>query len=479
MLRGAAGSVLLTIGGFCYVHLAHPSWIDGTPLSALRKAPHHLDLGLLLSGIGLLLLTWAWWRLRPFALDDETGVRSVRIAVGLWSIPLLIAPPLFSGDGWSYVATGYLTGHGLSPYVWTPSILPAPLQSGVNERWLHTLSPYGPLAQGWGGLAAQFTSNPWALLVAYRVFALVGVALIAWATPRLARRAGIHPGRASWLVLASPFMIAHGIGGLHNDVVVAGLGVAALALTTRDRWVAGAVLAGAAAAVKVPGGLIAVGVVLLSLQIGATTVQRVRRAAGVLGVGAATVLGLGIVTGVGNGWVRTLSVATSVPTRLSLTTSLGESLRHVLRKVGAPVTGPGGITMVSLVDAIGVLVLVCGAIALVIRSRLDDEGSSLTSAAILMFAVTMLSPAMHYWYFLWCLPLLACVRLPRPARDTLHVGVVVMGLIALADSSLNIGWLTTSAAIAMTCVPPLVFLVSSGHQPRTVGTADVAAAKPA
>ncbi len=461
LFRGFVGSALLTIGGLFYVRISHPSWVDNTPYATWRHLHHHLAVGLLISVVGLALLTWSWWRLRPFAFDDETGVRSVRRAVGLWSIPLLVAPPLFSGDGWSYVATGYLTGHGLSPYVATPDRLPLPLRSGVNPRWLDTPSPYGPLAQGWGGMAAHLTSNPWVLLVAYRIFALVGVALLAWATPILARRAGIHPGRASWLVLASPFLIAHGIGGLHNDVVVAGLGAAALALTTREHWIAGAAFAGAAAAVKVPGGLIAVGVVLLSLQVGATAIERVRRTAGVLGVGAATLLGLGFLTGVGTGWISALSVATSVPSRLSITASLGENIRHVLARLGLP-TSLGGLDVVKLVEAGGILVLVVAAIYLILRGRTDEPGA-LTSVALLMFAVTMLSPAMHYWYFLWCVPLLACVRLPRPARDTLYAGILVLGCTAMADSSLKVGWMSTSAAIAITCVPPLVFLVSSGR----------------
>lgn len=470
LFRGFVGSALLTVGGLFYVRIAHPSWVDSTPYATWRHLHHHLAIGLLICVAGLALLTWSWWRLRPYAFDDETGVRSVRTAVGLWSLPLLVAPPVFSGDGWSYVATGYLTGHGLSPYVVTPDSLPLPLRSGVNPRWLHTPSPYGPLAQGWGGMAAHLTSNPWALLVAYRLFALVGVALLAWATPRLARRAGIHPGRASWLVLASPFLIAHGIGGLHNDIVVAGLGAAALALTTRDRWIAGAALAGAAAAVKVPGGLIAVGVVLLSLQAGASRIDRVRRTVEVLGVAAATLLGLGFVTGVGTGWIHALSVATSVPSRLSITDSLGENVHHVLVRLGLP-TAIGGTTVVQLIEGGGILVLVGAAVYLLLRGRTDDEAHALTSVALLMFAVTMLSPAMHYWYFLWCVPLLACVRLPRPARDTLYAGVIVLGCTAMADSSLHVEWMSTGAAIAITCVPPLVFLVSSGRPSVDAGVA--------
>ncbi|MCW2787130.1 MAG: hypothetical protein JWP74_3647 [Marmoricola sp.] len=462
IVRGVVGAVLITIGGFCYAHLSHPSWVDSSPLAELRESTLRVDLGLALGAAGLLLLTWAWWGLRAFAHDDATGVTSVRIALGCWSVPLLIAPPLFSGDGWSYVATGYLTGHGFSPYVWTPDSLPVALRSGVNGRWLHTVSPYGPLAQGWGGLAAQVTSNPWALLVAYRVFALVGIALLAWATPRLAVRAGLHPGDASWLVLASPFVIAHGIGGLHNDIVVAGLGLAALAATTRDRWVWGAVLAGAAAAVKVPGGMIAIGVVLLSLQVDAKRTARLGRAVGVAAVAAATVLGLGVVTGVGSGWISALSVPTSVPSQLSLTYNVGTELRKLVAVLHLSLVVPDGMTIVSLVQAAGVILLAAGALWLVLYGRNHDDGVSLAAVAALMFAATMLSPVTHYWYFLWCLPLVACARVSVAVRRTLIAGVAVLGLTALADPSLHVAWLSTTSGIAVVCVPVLVFFGSRG-----------------
>ena len=140
-----------------------------------------------------------------------------------WAAPLFLGTPLFSGDGWSYVATGYLTGHGQSPYVVTPEVLPPLLRSGVSPRWIDTPSPYGALPLEWGALFSQMTHNPWLLLLAYRVFALIGLAVVAWAVPRLARRGGHDPVDASALVVASPFVLAHGIGGLHNDLPMVGL----------------------------------------------------------------------------------------------------------------------------------------------------------------------------------------------------------------------------------------------------------------
>ncbi|MCP5899026.1 hypothetical protein NL320_26705, partial [Klebsiella pneumoniae] len=85
------------------------------------------------------------------------------------------------------------------------------------------------------------------------------------------------------------------------------------------RWVLAATLGGAAAAVKVPGGLVCLAVVLVSLPATAHLADRVRRAAQVAGVATATLLLSGVVTGLGLGWVHALGVPGVVRTPLSLT----------------------------------------------------------------------------------------------------------------------------------------------------------------
>ena len=189
----------------------------------------------------------------------------MHVAALAWSAPLLLAPPLFSRDGWSYAAQGALTHLGLSPYIWTPSIFDGQIREGVDPLWMNTPTPYGPLPLAWGSFVAGVTDNPWLMVVGYRVLALIGLAILAWAVPRLARATGQDAARASALVLACPLTIAQGVGGVHNDLIMAALMAAALAVAIDHSWVLGAALAGAAAAVKVPGGVVAIGVALVSL----------------------------------------------------------------------------------------------------------------------------------------------------------------------------------------------------------------------
>lgn len=455
--RGVAGGVLITAGGLCYSRVPTPSWVTRAPfLHHFRHTSQHLTVGLLLGIAGLVLLTWAWLGLRRYAEDEQTGVRAVRKAVAWWSVPLLLAPPLFSGDGWSYVSTGILTGRGFSPYVFAPSVLPPELHSAVNPAWQHTPTPYGPLALVWGGAASHLTSDPWALLVVYRLMAIAGVVLLAWATPKLARRCGQPAGTASWLVIASPFMVAHGIGGLHNDLPMVALGVAAIALTTRGVWIWGALLAGAAASVKIPGGLVAVGVVLLSLEAGAGYVARIVRAIQVGAVAGGTVLGLGWITGLGTGWISALSVPTSIPTKLAPMHEIGHWLTHTAHSLGLLQHH----SVTHTVENLGMPLLAIAGAALVLRFPVGDDTRVIRAIGFLLFAATLLSPVVHYWYFFWGLPLLCCVPLPEPVRHALAAFLIALGLTAVADPSLEVPLLPPAARLSLMLAPLLAAVAS-------------------
>lgn len=461
LVRGVAGSVLMTTGGWCYQRLPRGTWTDHVPvLWTVRSSSLAVVLGVGLGVAGLLLLTWAWWDLRRGVRRTAGGVGRVRLATAAWAAPMMLAPPLFSGDGWSYVATGYLAGHGMSPYAWTPAALPIPLRSGVAMRWLFTPSPYGPLFLGWGGALSRVTADPWTLLTGYRLLAVLGLALLAWAVPVVARRAGRDPADATALALASPFVLAQGVGGLHNDLAMAALVLAALAVTRRGVWLPGALLVGTAAAVKAPGLLAAVGVVLLSVAPDARWPVRLRRTAEVGAVVTVVVLVAGWVTGLGTGWIGALTVPGSEHTVLALPWVVGRWVRSVLMSAG-----PLGVSAVHLVHpallarrAGPVLLAVAVAWVLLVR-RIGSPARALSGTGLVLLAAVLLGPEAHYWYFLWCLPLLACVRLGRPGDAALVAGVVTLGLVAPADSALHQLWLLQGAAAAVMVVPVAVGVV--------------------
>ncbi len=124
-----------------------------------------------------------------------------------------------------------------------------------------------------------------------RVLALIGVALMIFAIPRLARLAGVEERFAIWLGVLNPLVLVHLIGDAHNDALMIGLMMAGLTLAIERRPAAGAVMVTLAALVKAPAGLALIFIVpLWAAQLtGRARLVRAALAAG--GIGIATVVG--------------------------------------------------------------------------------------------------------------------------------------------------------------------------------------------
>lgn len=409
---GLAGATLVLLGGLVTSVLPANGMLSEL---WLRQSTPGRMLGLAVVVIGLGLLAHCWVRLWRLAVVGDTDVHGVRRLTGLWCLPLLAAPPLFSRDGWSYAAQSELLARGLSPYDFGPGVL-GPLASAVDPRWLWTPAPYGPLPLLLGGSAAQVLDDPWLLVIVHRLLALAGLALLAWALPHLAMTAGRDPVVVSAAALPSPLVLAQGVGGLHNDLLMVGLVAAALAYAGRQGWVAGAVLGGLAAAVKLPGGVVCVSVALLCLPTACSLRQRAVRLSQVAVVSLGTLWLTGIVARVGHGWVHSLDVPTSIDTPLSVTSVLSNWI---------PGAQAAGTTLALLV-----------VLASAVHAPTGRADVALRQAALLLTVTVVLSPVVHAWYFLWCLPLLAaCVRGRRGAAVVAWLALV-LGLAAPLDSSL-------------------------------------------
>jgi alpha-1,6-mannosyltransferase len=426
-------------------------------------APHDV-VGYALVAAGLVVLTGAWLALGRAVRGRPDGVAVVCRSVAIWAVPLVIAPPLFSGDAWSYVAQGYLTAHGMSPYAVPPSVLHGAIVEGVSPRWLNTPAPYGPVTLLWGAVFAHLTSAPWLLMMAQRLLALVGLGILAVVTPRLARFAGRDPAAATWLVVASPFVLVQGVGGAHNDLILAGLVTAALLATvTRPGWVAGAALGGLAAAVKLPGSAACVGVVLLSLPSAAPLGARLRRSGAVAVVAVAVVVALGLVGGLGIGWLGQLGVPLVDYSPLSVTTDLGWALHLDLDVVPLSLA-------LSLVRTAGLLCALAVMSLAVLRGPTGRDGRVLRIAAVVLLVVTVLSPVSRSWYFFWCLPVLACCVLPPRQERALVGGVLGLGLASALAPPLSWGPAATAAAMAAGVLVGYFGSEPRGHHRRREGT---------
>ena len=423
---GLLGSFLVAAGGLFLGRLAMTP--GARPLVALQAAPQARTTGFTLVFGGLFLLTLAWLGLGDQLRGTADGVRRVWRAAGLWCVPLLVTPPLFSNDVWSYVAEGDLVAQHRSPYVFTPLDLSGPIVHAVGRTWAGVHSPYGPLPLIWGGAVSHVSMDPWVGLLGFRVLALTGFAAVAACVPRIARSVGRDPASATWLVVACPFTLAQGVAGAHLDLVVAGLLCLALLRALRGGWVIAALLVGAATAVKAPALLLDAAVVLASLPHAATGIAglraRVGRAVEVLALSAGTVLALGAVSGLGTGWVGGLLTPLRHLSPLSPSTEVGLRLGTLL-----------GLRLVMPAHVVGAVLLLLVAVGVVVRWPARSSGDVVRAAAAVMSATVLLSPVVHYWYFLWCLPFLACAVLPRRYQRVTLAVTLTLGLLAPVDLS--------------------------------------------
>jgi hypothetical protein len=450
ILRGLVGSVLVLAGG----------WVVATLPPSTPMLRHHLlvtlrgtesgrmaALAVILVGLGLVGHAWLSLGRRVSAAgrDDAESLDLVRYAAFIWSAPLLVAPPLFSRDGWSYAAQGALAAAGVSPYQHGPWLLSGPVHEAVDPRWWYTPTPYGPLPVWFGAEMAQHTGNPLMLAYAHRFLAMVGLVLLAWAVPRLARWCGTDPALSTLIVIASPLMLANGVGGLHNDLLMVGLMAAALVVAAEHGWVAGAAVGGLAAAVKLPGGLVCLGIVLLTLPVAAPLSRRLVRAVLVGAVALGVVFGLGWASGLGHGWLSALGVPGSVNTPLSVMTLLGGLLDDGAHLVGAD-TPPA--YFLDLARTGGQLVAVVAVALVALRWPTGDRRRAISAVALTVGVLVLLSPVVHLWYLLWPLPFVAVLPLRRVGLLALLATSVIVGLVAPLDPSLHGAYVV----IVMACV---------------------------
>lgn len=462
LVRGFVGSVLVLLGGLV-VSTLPPS----TPLMHAElildlrgaEAGRMAALSLVLLGLGLLAGQWLSL-CRHVALADgedrDDALALVRHATIVWSAPLVLAPPLFSRDGWSYAAQGMLTHVGLSPYEHGPAALDGPIVQAVDQRWMETITPYGPIPLALGDIAATQTGNPWVLVIGHRLVALVGLVLLAWAVPRLSAWAGVNPALSSAVVLASPLMLANGVGGLHNDLLMVGLMAAALVVGVERSWVAGAALGGAAAAVKVPGGLVCVAIALASLPVGAGLLSRLRRLAAAGVVSVTSLVGLGLVTGLGVGWIHGLAVPGTVNTPLSITTLVGGAFDWTAALAGVDLAPA---TLLHLVRNLGTVATLGVILWVTFRGPTGDRSRALHALGVMTAVTVLLGPVVHLWYLLWVVPFFAVMKLSRLALGGLLAVSTVAGLVAPLDSSLHGAYLAiVLGSMLVACLVPVLLL---------------------
>ncbi|MDX2968676.1 polyprenol phosphomannose-dependent alpha 1,6 mannosyltransferase MptB [Kribbella solani] len=470
VVRGVVGAVVVAVASLVTSVVPPSSWVAALPVTGdLRHSLAGRMLGLTFMVAGLGLMAWAWLTVGRRVMAGER-LPLLRY-VAYWSAPLLLAPPLFSRDAWSYAAQGALVAKGFNPYDVGPGVLSGHIVEAVDPMWMQTPAPYGPLPLAYGGLAAHLTMDPYLLMLAHRLLAVLGIVLIAWSVPRLATACRADPAFATWLVVLNPMLLTHGIGAAHNDVLMIGLACSAFALALTGRWGTAAVIAGVAAAVKLPGGLVVIAIAAVMSPLAG----RLHRFASLVIAGAVSVLTLvtiGALTGVGSGWLGALDVPGLVRSPFSIANLVGMAASGVLGWLGEDTAAAQALQIVRLVGMVAAL----GLIALLsLRSSIHYAARAV---GIALLAVVVLGPSAHDWYFLWCMPFLAVARPGRRLTTIMTAVSLIFTIAAPLNSSLRgatIPILTTTALV-IAVVLPLLNHVRTLHPSRKAAKVPVTAA---
>ncbi|MFI9828829.1 polyprenol phosphomannose-dependent alpha 1,6 mannosyltransferase MptB [Streptomyces sp. NPDC051913] len=410
-ILGLAGTTVLAAGGETAGALPVRDLLD--------PASVHAAVGLIGVYFGVVLLIAAWALLgRLIRTPEPPAARDLLLVLALWATPLLLAPPLFSRDVYSYLAQGAMVDAHMDVYAHGPDQLGGPLADEVAPVWQHTAAPYGPVFLAVASALAGLTRGELpAGLFGMRLVALCGVALMAAALPRLARHSGADPAAALWLGALNPLVLLHLVAGAHNDAIMLGLLGAGLVAALGRRPVVGAVLVTLAALVKAPAVLGLAAVVVLQLRTGRRPAKAVLITAL---AAAATTVAATAVAGTGYGWIRALDTPVS-PQNWALTSLLGRATGALLERLGsdlAPLAVPAWHTLGLALTS----VLVAG-----IWWRLRPR--PVYALGLSLAAVAAFGPAIRPWYAVWGLFLIAAAA---PTTSVRHRVAAVTGVLALA-----------------------------------------------
>jgi alpha-1,6-mannosyltransferase len=450
-LFGATGTVLMGIGALGAG--ARPVVQDPTFGVRLLNLPSRIQtVSLTMTTTGAVMMALAWLMLGRFALGKRRMSRGdLDRTLLLWTLPLLIAPPMYSKDVYSYLAQSQISLEGLDPYRVGPASglgLGHVFTLSVPSLWRDTPAPYGPLFLWIGrGISALTGENIVAAVLCHRVIVLIGVGLIVWATPRLARRCGVAEVSALWLGAANPLLFMHLVAGIHNEALMLGLMLTGAEFALRGidaprlwptSWrilgpdweplgmlLAGSILIILSSQVKLPS-LLALGFVAMALAYRCGGSLRALLLVG-SAMTALTLAVMGIVgwaSGLGLGWIYTLGTANVVRSWMSPPTllALGTGQVGILLGLGDHTTA-----VLALTRGMGVLIIMVMVVWLllaVFRGRLHPIGG----LGVALGVTVLLFPVVQPWYLLWAIIPLAAWATRTGFRVAAIIVTLVVGI---------------------------------------------------
>lgn len=439
---GLIGTTLLALGSLspAYLPQASPYWPTMRALGLDSWWAMALATVLVIGAVALLIVSW--FHLRPAVYRD---VKHWAV-LAWWSLPLLVAPPTFSHDAYSYAAQGWLIHNGLNPYETSPSVLPGTFADQVAWLWRYTPAPYGPLGLTISHWLVDLAGlNPYYSAVAQRIPALVGVALIVHFLPRIAMQVEVDPREVAWFSTINPLLVIDLVGGAHNDALMLGLVVLGIHLAYKGWLWPAVVCVGVGMAVKQPAILAAFPVAVIGSGWASwhwrDVLRFLPRALAVLGGVLAVFAIISLATGLGFGWMNAVGVPGMIVT-LAPFSLLGLAAQQALLAAGMEAAAAMAMPVAQSVS-FGIAVVLVVWIAL---SHGRTRPMTFLSWSYLTFAV--FGPALHTWYLLWGALFLP---LTRPGERTLRAAAAMTSVL-LVYGAANLAWRNDAVALALAAI---------------------------
>jgi alpha-1,6-mannosyltransferase len=416
-LLGFAGAILIALGGLgAGSTRQHDPLLESMHLSWFRFG-HGLVVSSILLWTGVALMLVAWLALGRRVVDRTATDYTMIATTGFWLAPLLLSVPVFSRDTYSYLAQGALLRDGLDPYLVGPVDNPNSLLDNVSPIWTTTTAPYGPafilVAKFVTMIVGDHVVQGTMLL---RLCMLPGLIMLIWAAPRVARHVGANSAAALWICVLNPLVIIHLMGGVHNEMLMVGLMMAAIALTFERHPIAGVSLIALAVAVKATAGLALPFMVWVWMR-----QLRERHPWGAVRTWIAATAASGVIftvvfavvtvaAGVGLGWLTALAGSVKIVNWLTIPTAVA----NLIHGIGGLFTTVNFYAVLDVTRIIGITIIAISLPLLWWRFRHTDR-EALIGIALVMAVVVLFVPAALPWYYTWPLAIVSALAQSRSA----------------------------------------------------------------
>ncbi|MBS1879069.1 MAG: polyprenol phosphomannose-dependent alpha 1,6 mannosyltransferase MptB [Actinobacteria bacterium] len=225
-----------------------PSWLAGP----LQGTGFELGLGALIAAFVVMFASYAI----AARSADRLSAKTVLVCIVALHAIVLLAPPLFSSDVFSYTAYARMgTVFDANPYTHGPNSFPMEaLHPLIGAQWVGTPTVYGPVFTALSYLLVPFDIA--ANVLAYKAVAAISSLVLILVIWHAARLRGLNSVKAAALVGLNPIIVVFGVGGGHNDLLMLAILAVGLYVLLQERERSSGALLITATAVKLTAGLL-------------------------------------------------------------------------------------------------------------------------------------------------------------------------------------------------------------------------------